>query len=167
MRVTDNYVLFFRHTIFGNWVHVPSGIMLPLENNRTVSLPTSEHVFMALKAQYFKDYETLEKIIFEPNAKVAKRLGRQVKGFSEEAWEKYREEAMKTAISLRAVYDKKFKAELLRPDYDGKTFVECNPNDYIWGCGLEEDDFTEDQPWKGLNLLGKLLTDLRNYLKNG
>ena len=166
MKVTENYVMFFRKTIFGNWVKVPEGISVRL-GERTVKLPTSEHVFMALKAYYFGDNEVLQKIIVTDSPKEAKRLGRLVKNFSEEAWEKQREVAMWQAIKLRSVFDRRFTEALLNPIYEGKEFVECNPYDFVWSCGLEEDDpkALNVNEWRGLNLLEKLLTKLRKELQ--
>ena len=165
MKITDKFVMFFRKSKLGNWVRVPGGISVRL-GDRVVILPTSEHVFMALKAYYFKDFNTLEKIIATESPKEAKKLGRQVSGFSEDEWEKQREISMWQAIKLRSVFDSGFKDELLKTEYDNKEFVECNPYDFVWSCGLSEEDpnaLCEDN-WKGLNLLGKLLTKLRNEL---
>lgn len=168
MRITSALVLFFRKSIFGNWVRVPGGISMRIGDN-IVKLPTSEHVFMALKALHFKDYSTLDQIIKTDSPKEAKKLGRLVKGFNEEDWEKERENAMWQAIKLRYIYDSSFRVELMRPDYIGKEFVECNPYDFIWGCGWEEDSPQALNPlyWKGLNLLGKLLTRLRDECCSG
>jgi len=44
--------------------------------------------------------------------------------------------------------------------------VEASPNDAIWGIGMAEDQarVTPPEKWKGLNLLGKALTRVRNEL---
>jgi ribA/ribD-fused uncharacterized protein len=50
------------------------------------------------------------------------------------------------------------------------TLVEVSPFDKIWGIGLcAEDPRTQDETqWQGQNLLGKVLTELReNFFKNG
>lgn len=165
MKTTDRYVFFLRG-VLGNWIRVPGGIRLRI-NEREVNLPTSEHVFMALKASYFNDENIFEKIINTPSPKEAKRLGRLVKGFDESLWKKVREEAMYSAIKHRSIYDIKFTTELLNPEYEGKEFVECNPYDVIWSCGWSEDNENalDSNNWRGLNLLGKLLTKLRKELK--
>jgi ribA/ribD-fused uncharacterized protein len=46
--------------------------------------------------------------------------------------------------------------------------VEASPYDTIWGIGLAEDhpDATNINKWRGQNLLGYILTNLRDNLKN-
>lgn len=175
MRVTDKYV-FFWASVLGNWSKPKNGIKVPGKYNiddpdEDFNLPTSEHVFMYLKARYFGDYDIARMIKITPDPKEAKKLGRSVRGFSEESWEKYREEAMWTAITLRYDADERFRDYLMDPKFKGLMFVEANPYDSVWSCGYLEDDPRCDLPeetWPGLNLLGKLLTKLRDekYLEN-
>lgn len=167
MRITDTRIYFWA-SILGNWTKVKGGIIVPGEyepEGKEFNLPTSEHVFMYLKAWFFKDLDTAKLIRETENPKEAKNLGRQVKGFNENAWEKYREEAMMTALRLRYKYDEKFRSYLHRPEFIGKSFVEANPYDKVWSCGWIETDPRCDLPeicWPGLNLLGKLLSKLRD-----
>ena len=59
------------------------------------------------------------------------------------------------------------KEKLLNPEYD-KTFVEANPTDRIWGIGIGENDLDidDEKHWFGQNLLGKVLTEVRDYIKH-
>ena len=47
-------------------------------------------------------------------------------------------------------------------------FVEASPSDAIWGVGLAENDplIQQRSTWKGLNLMGYLLTDIVHRLRD-
>ena len=167
MKVTEDRVYFWAGPL-GNWSKVRGGIIIPAElgiNGEEITVPTSEHVFMYLKARFFGDTDTATKIIKAESPKEAKRLGRLVTGFDDTKWEGYREEAMMTALKLRFEYDPRFREFLHSSRFKDKKFVEANPYDHIWSCGYLEDDPRIDMPessWPGLNLLGKLLDRLRD-----
>ena len=178
MKVTDKFVLFWRDYL-GNWTKSPKPIKYwdqswegPLREGEHLGFlerefPTSEHLFMYLKAVHFKDWDTALKICDAQTPKEAKDLGREVKNFSETEWEKVREKAMFTAILRRASYDKSYKDRVLNPAWENLEFVEASPYDKIWGIGLPEDDpsANDRSSWPGLNLLGKCITELRRYIK--
>lgn len=53
----------------------------------------------------------------------------------------------------------------MSPKYLGKTFVEASPFDAIWGIKQRATKNVLAQgrsAWKGLNLLGKILTQIRD-----
>ena len=166
MKITETKVFFWAGPL-SNWVKVKDGILIPAElsiDGNEFRLPTSEHIFMYLKATLFRDREMAEKIIEAPSPRIAKSYGRKVRGFQEDIWRKHREEAMMTAVRLRFDSDPKFREYLCQDRFKGKEFVEANPYDYVWSCGYLEDDPRCESPeiWPGLNLLGKILTKIRD-----
>jgi ribA/ribD-fused uncharacterized protein len=48
------------------------------------------------------------------------------------------------------------------------TLVEANPKDIIWGVGLSENDPNIANPncWRGQNLLGEILMQVRTEIEN-
>lgn len=159
MRITDKHVLFWGG-VFSNFY--PSPFIVD-----GLKFETSEQFFMYHKALYFKDDIIAEKILTEGiEPKIAKKLGRKVNGFDEDEWAKVRFDVMYNAIFHKFTQNETLKKELL--SYNNRTFVECSPFDKIWGIGISEDDVNADneEQWRGLNLLGKCLTKLRNEIKN-
>lgn len=49
-----------------------------------------------------------------------------------------------------------------------RKFAEASSYDKIWGIGLHEDDkdVLDESKWRGQNLLGKILTEIRDEMKN-
>lgn len=78
-----------------------------------------------------------------------------------------RRKAMKTAVYGKFLSFDEFGFELTSIKYKGKTFVEASPFDRIWGIGFGEENAPDDETlWEGMNLLGKVLTEIRDeYVK--
>lgn len=60
------------------------------------------------------------------------------------------------------------KEKLINPEYVDKTFVEASPTDRICGIGIGENDLDidDEKHWFGQNLLGKVLMEVRDYIKH-
>ena len=50
---------------------------------------------------------------------------------------------------------------------EDRTLVEASPYDRIWGVGLAVEDsrILDERKWRGQNLLGKALMEVRDYYK--
>ena len=123
---------------------------------------------MYFKAKFFNDDEKAREIVqFGSNPKIAKKLGREIKGYDEESWSKEREEAMYKAVFLKFSSDKKLSQQLIKTE--NKILVEGTPVDLIWGVGIKWDDnrILDEKNWKGNNLLGKVLMRVRKDLQYG
>ncbi|MGE0551464.1 MAG: NADAR family protein [Kofleriaceae bacterium] len=124
----------------------------------------TEQYMMYGKAMLFGDRETAAAILAAHEPRDHKALGREVKQFDNATWE--RERAVIVMTGNRA----KFTQNLVLRDAlfatRGTTLVEASPTDLIWGIGLAEDDprALDQANWRGLNLLGKILTELRDEL---
>ena len=130
-----------------------------------VHYPTAEHFMMAEKARLFDDEEVLDKIIKANHPGAAKKFGRQVRGFDEGRWTQARFD-----IVVRANTEKFSQNEILR-DFlcatKQRVLVEASPVDRVWGIGLAADDDRAQHPhqWRGLNLLGFALMEVRARLQ--
>jgi ribA/ribD-fused uncharacterized protein len=121
-----------------------------------------EQYMMAEKARLFNDNEILEKIMQRNNPKQIKDLGRQIGNFDETLWAESR-----YSIILKGNYAKFSQKEELKQFLIGtkdKVLVEASPFDKIWGIGMCADDKNIENPllWKGLNLLGFGLMEVRD-----
>ncbi|MEN7548205.1 NADAR family protein [Rapidithrix thailandica] len=129
-----------------------------------ISYPTAEHWMMAEKARLFKDMEILEKIIRASGPAEAKKLGRKVKNFDQHLWEAQRYDIVKEGNFHKFSQHPTLKTFLLGTV--GRVLVEASPVDRIWGIGMAKRDKGVENPeqWKGLNLLGFALMEVREML---
>lgn len=133
------------------------------ENN--VIYKTAEHYMMAHKALLFNDQEVFERIIQKESPKDVKDLGRQIRNFDPEVWDNNKFQIVKQGNLLKFSQNEQLKQFLIQTK--NKVLVEASPVDKIWGIGLTEDDTNAQNPkeWKGENLLGFALMEVRDEIK--
>jgi ribA/ribD-fused uncharacterized protein len=132
---------------------------------------TAEHWMMIQKALLFEDNEQLQNILADSNPRNAKNYGRRVKNFDPEVWEEVKYDIVlqgnlhKFAEKNIKGEDNIFRQQLL--ETGDKIIVEASPYDKIWGIGLHSDHRDACKPlnWKGQNLLGFALMEVRDTLK--
>ena len=129
----------------------------------------TEQAFMWAKAMYFNSLEEAAEILkpkSEGNTPMwCKQCGRWVKNYDDAKWNLVRYSIMLEVNMCKYTQDKKLQAKLLDTKFDGKTFVEASPTDRIWGIGFSQDQAPDDESlWKGQNLLGKVVTNVRQTL---
>jgi ribA/ribD-fused uncharacterized protein len=125
----------------------------------------AEQYMMGQKAIAFNDPETFEKILSANHPKKIKSLGREVKNFDSNEWDK-----IKYAIVLNGNFYKfSQNEELLKVliSTGNKILVEASPFDNTWGIGLSEESelIGNSNCWKGQNLLGFALMEVRDEIK--
>ena len=126
---------------------------------------TAEQYMMYHKAVLFGDYEIAEQVLATNDARKQKALGREVKNFDEKVWDNYKYDIVVNGNMLKFFQNESMKLELLKTG--DKTLVEGSPYDRIWGVGLKWDDpkILDEKNWKGENLLGKALMDVRKKIR--
>lgn len=127
----------------------------------------TEQYFMYMKAIKFGDKEIAEEILKKgENPKIAKNLGRKVKNYDDGVWNNVRYSVMRDACFMKFSQNEYLKKKLLNPKWSDKGFVEGSPYDRIWGIGVHYKDASDDEStWRGENLLGKVLNEVRELLK--
>ena len=128
---------------------------------------SAEHFMMAEKARLFNDEGTRMRIINASSPKLAKQLGRQVENFREEVWREARFSLVVEGNHAKFSQNPELGTFLLSTD--NKVLVEASPFDSIWGIGLSATDerATNPERWRGLNLLGFALMEVRHRLREG
>ncbi len=125
----------------------------------------AEQWMMAQKAEMFGDTEAHLKIMRAISPKQQKAYGREVRGFDKATWDKEAYRIVKMGNVLKFSQNEKARKFLLNTG--DRTIVEASPYDRIWGVGLGEDhpDVIYPERWKGQNLLGKAIMDVRDVLR--
>jgi ribA/ribD-fused uncharacterized protein len=126
---------------------------------------SAEQYMMAGKALLFNDIEIFKQILKTNFPQKVKGLGRKISNFDEQKWLKKRFEIVKQGNLLKFSQNSDLKEFLLSTG--NKIIVEASPVDAIWGIGLAKDHADAPNPakWKGLNLLGFALMEVRDELK--
>ena len=125
----------------------------------------AEQFMMAKKAELFGDEAALKKIMKLTDPSIQKKVGRQIKGFVKEVWERIAKEIVFKANLAKFAQNEKLKNFILST---GDTIiVEASPYDIIWGIGLDQNDpdARDRTKWKGTNWLGEVLMDVRDKIR--
>ncbi|MFI9051307.1 NADAR family protein [Streptomyces sp. NPDC053427] len=132
-----------------------------------VTYATAEHWMMAGKARLFDDPEAERQAISAGHPKQAKDAGRKVRGFDDAVWVQRRFDLVIEGNLHKFGQDAALRAFLLGTH--SRVLVEASPLDRIWGIGLAADDERAEKPaqWRGLNLLGFALMEVRQRLAEG
>ncbi len=165
---TANYIFFWGHqpredgvpgkNCFSQWYDSP----FELDGVRYF---TAEHYMMAEKARLFGDREAEAKVLACTHPGEAKKLGREIRGFDNRVWYGKRVEIVVKGNHARFSQHERLRDYMLSTGT--RVLVEASPVDAIWGIGLAADhrDATNPHRWKGLNLLGFALMEVREMLR--
>ena len=131
-----------------------------------VTFNCAEQYMMYQKALLFGDRQTGRQILAATSQKQQKALGRMVREFDPVRWEKHREGIVYDGNYAKFTQNRRLLGLLL--DTGDTVLVEASPNDCVWGIGLLADhpDARNPENWRGLNLLGKIVTALRHDLRD-
>ena len=125
----------------------------------------AEQYMMAEKARLFEDKEIEAQIMQTTSPREMQALGKKVKNFDQAIWDKVKYSIVLNANYYKFSQNKEMRADLLATE--NKVLVEASPMDKIWGIGLAEEHPDAHNPiaWRGKNLLGFALMEVRDELK--
>jgi len=156
MTTTDKFV-FFWDGIYSQWY--PSQMII---DNKKYNC--CEQYMMEQKALLFNDIEAAKDIMKTDSPMEQKAIGRKVKNFDRTIWDQHCMSIVIKANFAKFSQDILLAKQLIRTDY--KIIVEASPYDKIWGIGMHESEEGIEDPanWKGLNLLGNAIMNVRSLL---
>mmetsp|Transcript_1648 Transcript_1648/g.5850 ORF Transcript_1648/g.5850 Transcript_1648/m.5850 type:complete len:319 (-) Transcript_1648:23-979(-) len=116
------------------------------------------------KAMLFNAESVAERILAATSAPAIRKLGKAIKNVDKEQWEEEKEAVVLEGSRLKFTQDPKLYELLVATA--PKTLAMASPTGKVWGIGLEEGDprALDRRQWLGANLLGEILTQLRDDL---
>ena len=125
----------------------------------------SEQAFMWEKYKLFDPQNEVlrDAILNARNPGQVKELGRSVPNYVDEVWANARPRAMFNVLKEKFGQDEELKALLLRTG--DRVLAEAAQKDRVWGIGLSVEQAQAGVPWRGDNLLGYTLMDVRNFFR--
>jgi ribA/ribD-fused uncharacterized protein len=130
-----------------------------------IKFANMEQYMMWSKAVLMEDYETADKVMKTTDPRACKALGRKVAPFDSALWDENKEEIVYLGCYEKFCQNEHLKKALLETEGE---LVEASPYDKIWGIGLNEEEAKRIPPerWPGKNLLGVVLTRVKEELNN-
>ena len=131
-----------------------------------IKFNSNEQYIMYRKAEILGDTETANAILTAKTPAEHQKLGQAAKGYNDTLWH-----GLRQVVALRGLYAKftqneDLKKKLLKTD--DAYLVECAYKDLNWACGWHLDDpgRMNISEWRGKNLLGFALMEVREQLRN-
>ena len=124
-----------------------------------------EQYIMYRKCKLFGDDVSAVAVLATDDVATQQAIGRNARGYIDAVWAGARQ-----MVAYRALMAKFSQNEVLRQqllDTGDAYLVECAGSDKIWACGIRLDDDRrfDASNWKGSNILGFALMEVREKLK--
>lgn len=131
-----------------------------------IKFTSMEQYMMYKKAQLFNDKEIMQEILSTDNVGKIKMLGRSVKNYDEIMWNGVRQIVVYEGLYAKFSQNESLREKLLATE--NYILAECAVSDCIWGIGLAMNDEKRlsTEEWRGQNLLGFAIMQVREKLKN-
>lgn len=173
-RFENNVLGYFKGLLsnyFGSFKNQNCAIELDAYVSRSIydvfKFHSVEQAYMHSKALFFDDWKSVEKILNSNSAIECRELGQKIQGFSQKEWDKVKYREMYDIVLAKFHQNKELEEFLLSvPRFT--IFAECinDTNDKVWATGLSLDNpnFSDITKWTGTNLMGKVLSEVKEKL---
>jgi ribA/ribD-fused uncharacterized protein len=124
-----------------------------------------EQYMMAQKAKLFGDMSSYFRILDAAHPRECKELGRKIINFDQTLWDTEKYRIVLEGTRMKYMQNDHLK-KLLFEVPSNAEFAEASVEDPIWGIGLfyEDESRFDKEKWRGENLLGKIVTQVRDEL---
>ena len=125
----------------------------------------AEQFYFREKSLFFDDVETANRIMKTTNPSEMKRLSYNIRGMDGSKWRTQARKTMEKACWLKFSQNENLKKQLMT---NQGLLVEANGRDNFFSCGLSlsNPNILDSNKWEGENVLGQILTSLRETFKN-
>ena len=162
----NNTIFFFGadkpYGYMSNWYSAPFQLGFSNYPNQLFRFENVEQAMMASKAILMGDVNSFNKILTVSDPKRVKALGRKVQNFNQSLWDTYKKLIVKNAVMSKFMQNPHLLQQLLST---GDAYLaEDSPYDNVWGIGTKSEKVKASRTWKGQNLLGVILMEVRKEL---
>ena len=131
-----------------------------------ITFSSAEQYIMYRKCQIFGDTASATAVLATDDPAQQQVIGKKASGFNATLWD-----GLKQAIAFRGLMAKFSQNEDLKKqllDTGDVYLVECAHSDIIWACGIRvnEKERFDISKWRGQNILGFTLMEVRDALRN-
>ncbi len=126
----------------------------------------SEQFMMYHKVIMFRKYDFANQILQTSDPAECKKIaGQKFPEFNADIWEKTCYTIVKRSIKAKFIQNEDIRKELLSTG--NELLAECSPFDKKWGIGIDinDPDRLVVSKWKGKNLLGRILMEVREEIR--
>lgn len=130
-----------------------------------VNYNCAEQYMMHAKAKLFGDADSSDAILKAEHPREQKALGRSVSGWDQALWDAEKYDIVLRASRAKFTQNPDLADKLLATG--DEWLVEANHEDAVWGVALGMGDprLQDPEKWRGENLLGKILMQVRDELR--
>lgn len=131
-----------------------------------ITFASTEQYIMYRKCQLLGDSVSASAILQTDDPAQHQAIGRKASGFNGTVWDGIKQVIAYRGLTAKFSQNEELKKLLL--DTGGAYLVECAHKDVIWACGirLNEDERFDISKWRGKNILGFTLMEVREALRN-
>ena len=146
------------HGFLSNWYPSPFDL-------DGVHFTSAEQYIMYKKCMVFGDVASAKKVLATEDTKEQQAIGQNAKGYVGKVWEGMRQVVAVHGLLAKFSQNEDLKQMLL--DTGDAWLVECAHSDIIWACGirLNEEERFDSSKWRGKNILGFALMEVRSILR--